>query len=142
VVVTEKARAAKSSNYKELIGNYNPHTNAFNVDEERVKYWMGVGAQVSPTLHNLLVTNGLIKGDKINVLPKKSPVVKEEKETEEKTEKADEETPEDAVKEAAEVARDEEEPVEEKAEEAPKEDSEEKEDKKSATDEKSADKED
>ena len=131
VVVTEKARAAKSSKIKELVGNYNPHTNSFTVDEERVKYWMSVGAQASPTLHNLLVSNGVIKGKKINVLPKKSPVVKEdlaaqagkEEEVKEETEESKQE---EAVKEAAEVAKDEEpEEKEEVKEEAPEEKSEE-----------------
>jgi small subunit ribosomal protein S16 len=131
VVVTEKARAAKSSKIKELVGNYNPHTNSFTVDEDRVKYWMSVGAQASPTLHNLLVSNGVIKGEKINVLPKKSPVVKEDlpaqagKEEEKATkEVTEEEKQEEAVKEAAEVAKDEE-PEEEAVKEAPEEKSEE-----------------
>ncbi len=86
VVVTEKTRAAKSSNYVELVGNYNPHTDVVNFKEDRIKYWMSVGAKVSDTVHNLLVSKKIIKGDKINVLPKKSPIVKEEEEKEEKTE--------------------------------------------------------
>jgi small subunit ribosomal protein S16 len=77
VVVTEKARAAKSSNYKELLGSYNPHTNTVSVDAERVKHWLSVGAQASGTVHNLLVGENIIKGEKINVLPKKTPIIKE-----------------------------------------------------------------
>jgi len=121
VVVTEKTRAAKSSNYKELVGHYNPHTNEATFNVERIKHWIGAGAQVSDTLHNLLVKEGVIKGEKINVLPKKSPIVKDEKEVkEEKKEeinKESENTSEDAVKEAAQVAKDA--PMEE--EEKPKE---------------------
>jgi len=95
--VTEKTRAAKSSNYKELIGHYNPHTNEVKVDAERVQYWIGAGAQVSDTVHNLFVREGLIKGEKKNVLPKKTPIVKEKEETEEKAEAA--EAPVEEVKE-------------------------------------------
>ncbi len=119
VVVTEKTRAAKSSNYKELIGHYNPHTDEIKLDTERVQHWIGVGAQVSDTLHNLLVREGVIKGEKKNVLPKKSPIVKETEEvpaeeapaeakkeegdTEEvKTEEAPEETKEETPAEATE----------------------------------------
>jgi hypothetical protein len=40
---------------------------------------MSVGAQCSPTVTNLLISKGVLEGRKINVLPKKSPVVKEEK---------------------------------------------------------------
>ncbi len=86
-VVTEKTRAAKSSNYVELVGHYNPHTNEAKFNEERIKYWISVGAKVSDTLHNLLVSQKIIKGEKINVLPKKSPIVKEKEE--EETEKTD-----------------------------------------------------
>jgi small subunit ribosomal protein S16 len=82
IVVTEKTRAAKSSNYKELIGNYNPHSDVVNVDTERVTYWISKGAQVSDTVHNLLVAKKVIEGKKRNVLPKKTPIVKK---VEEKT---------------------------------------------------------
>ena len=44
---------------------------------DRIKHWMSVGAQVSPTVHNLLVSRKIIEGKKINVLPKKKPIVKE-----------------------------------------------------------------
>lgn len=111
MVVTEHARAAKSSSYVEIVGNYDPHTNTINVDDERVKYWMEKGAQVSDTMHNLLVTKGIIKGKKINVLPKKTPIVKEEKSKEEETK---EETPVEEAKEEA-IEDTKEEKTEEKA---------------------------
>ncbi|MDI9354881.1 MAG: hypothetical protein QM532_01455 [Cyanobium sp. MAG06] len=40
---------------------------------------MSVGAQISPTVHNHLISKGIIEGKKKNVLPKKTPVKKEEK---------------------------------------------------------------
>ena len=110
LVVTEHTRAAKSSNYVEILGNYNPHTNAFTVDADRVAHWTKNGAQVSDTVHNLLVTNGVIKGEKINVLPKKTPIVKEEAEAKEEA------SSESAKEESAEEVK--EEPVEEVKEEA------------------------
>lgn len=39
----------------ELLGNYNPHQKEFKVDRERVEYWMSKGAQISPTVNNLMV---------------------------------------------------------------------------------------
>ena len=78
VIVTEHARAAKTGGYLEVLGNYNPHTDKLTVDAEKVKEYMAQGAQVSPTVHNLFVTEGIISGKKINVLPKKTPIVKEQ----------------------------------------------------------------
>lgn len=77
VVVTEHTRAAKSANYIEKLGSYSPHTNTIELAEDRVTYWIEKGAQVSDTVHNLLVTKGVIKGKKKNVLPKKTPIVTE-----------------------------------------------------------------
>ena len=45
---------------------------------DRIKHWMDNGAQVSGTIHNLLVSKKLITGKKVNVLPKKRPINKEE----------------------------------------------------------------
>lgn len=47
------------------------------INFERVKHWMSQGAQLSGTIHNLLVSKKLIPGKKINVLPKKRPIKKE-----------------------------------------------------------------
>jgi len=77
IVVTEKTRAAKSSNYIELVGHYNPHDDSVTVNGERVLHWMGQGAQVSDTVHNLLVSQKVIEGKKKNVLSKKTPIKKE-----------------------------------------------------------------
>ena len=76
VVLTESQSGPKSS-YQEMLGSYNPHVDAISIDGERVKYWMSKGAQVSDTVHNLLVTQKIIEGKKINVLPKKTPIIKE-----------------------------------------------------------------
>lgn len=65
LVVQERAQAPSSS-AKEEIGTYNPHTDPAQIElkEERVKYWLGQGAQPSPTVHNMLVNAGLVKGGK------------------------------------------------------------------------------
>jgi len=124
VVVTEKARAAKTGNYVEQVGHYNPHTDEVSIDKERVQYWMSKGAQVSDTLHNILVSEKLIEGEKRNVLPKKSPIIKEaegEAEGEAKEEGAAEEAKEEAPAEEAKEEAPAEESKDEAAEEAPSE---------------------
>lgn len=55
----------------EDLGSYNPFTKEANVNAERLKYWIGQGAQSSVTLHNLFVKQGIIEGPKILVPIKK-----------------------------------------------------------------------
>lgn len=55
------------------VGSYNPHTNAFTVKPEIVQEWLRKGVQPSATVHNLLVTHGILKADKVTIwLPKKT----------------------------------------------------------------------
>lgn len=77
VVVIEHTQGPKTGKHIEVLGSYNPKTKELVLSGDRVKYWMSVGAQASPTVHNLLIKEGIIEGKKINVLPRKSPIVKE-----------------------------------------------------------------
>ena len=78
LVVLEKARAAKSNRILEQVGTYNPRTKAFAANIERIKARKAQGAQLSPSLMNLLIEKGLMEGKKTNVLPKKTKQVKKE----------------------------------------------------------------
>jgi small subunit ribosomal protein S16 len=85
LVICDSKRGPKTGSVLEVLGSYDAREkNETKIDEERVKHWISQGAQVSDTVHNLLIGKGIIKGEKINVLPKKSPVVKEEESKEEK----------------------------------------------------------
>jgi len=119
VVVVESTQGPKSGKFIENIGTYNPKGDAVAVNGERAKYWMGVGAQVSGTVHNILVKEKVIDGKKINVLPKKTPIVSEE----ETKEEVPQEVATEGVEEASEQGGEEvvEEKVETSAEETPKE---------------------
>src|SRR3989344_6140433 len=79
IVLTDSKNSTKSGRYKEILGSFDPvkKTDAFK--EDRIKYWISMGAQPTDTLHNLLVSKKIIEGKKINVLPRKKPIVKEEK---------------------------------------------------------------
>jgi small subunit ribosomal protein S16 len=79
VVLTDSKNGPKSGKATEVLGNYDAKKDSKKINGERVKYWMSQGAQVSDTVHNLLVGEKIIDGKKINVLPKKSPVIDEEK---------------------------------------------------------------
>jgi small subunit ribosomal protein S16 len=65
LIVSEKARDTQGF-YLENIGTYNPHAkeNQFQPKVDRIKYWIEKGAQSSDTVHNLLVTAGVIKEKK------------------------------------------------------------------------------
>ena len=54
VVILEHTSRVKGK-YLELLGTYNPHQKEFKVKKDRVEYWVSKGAQVSPTVNNLLV---------------------------------------------------------------------------------------
>ena len=49
----------------EILGSYNPRTKIANIKDERVKYWLSMGAQTSSTVHNLLVNSNIITEKKI-----------------------------------------------------------------------------
>ena len=70
IVVLEKERAAKSGRLTDMLGTYNPRSKAMTLNESKIKEWISKGAQPTPSIHNLLVTKGIIEGKKINVLPK------------------------------------------------------------------------
>jgi len=78
IVAIEKARSPQSGNPLELLGTYNPRSKALTLKEERVKEWVSKGAQVSPSLKNLLINKGILTGKKVNVLPRKTKIIKEE----------------------------------------------------------------
>ncbi|MBL8158456.1 30S ribosomal protein S16 [bacterium] len=78
VVVTEHTNGPKSGRATEILGSYNPKTKERTLNEDRIKHWLKNGAQASGTMHNMLVSVGIIAGKKINVLPKKTAPKKEE----------------------------------------------------------------
>ena len=123
VVLIDKTAAPKSGKFLEILGNYNPHSKEINLEGERIKYWISKGAQVSETVHNLLVRKGVIEDAKIkkNIKEKKKKTDSEsESESEEKKEEIKGET-EEKVEERVEKETEEdkkpEKPVEQKKEE-------------------------
>ena len=80
VVVTDKRNSTKSGRYLEVLGAYDPRKDGIKtIKADRVKHWISHGAKTTGTIHNLLLSEKIITGKKINVLPRKSPPKKEEK---------------------------------------------------------------
>lgn len=78
IAVLEKAAGPKAGKYVDLVGTYNPKTKAATFQADRIKDWVKKGAQLSPSVQNLLINKGVIEGKKVNVLPKKTPIKKPE----------------------------------------------------------------
>ncbi|OHA57274.1 MAG: 30S ribosomal protein S16 [Candidatus Vogelbacteria bacterium GWA1_51_14] len=77
IVVTESTNAAKKSGrFAEVLGSYDARHGEPQIKADRVKHWIGMGAQVSDTVHNLLIKQGVIEGKAKNPLPKKTAIKK------------------------------------------------------------------
>lgn len=77
LVLTESKNAAKSGKALEVLGSHDFRKTNTILHKDRIEYWMSMGAQVSDTAHNLLISNKIISGKKKNVLPKKTAPIKE-----------------------------------------------------------------
>lgn len=64
VVIAERRSKLNGRSIEDL-GWMNPRTNTFQVNKERVKHWVSVGAKPTDTVHNLLVKASVIEGKKI-----------------------------------------------------------------------------
>ncbi len=78
VVLTESENSSKSGRFKEILGSYDPRKTVDLLKTDRIKYWLEKGAIPTGTVHNLFVTHRILDSKKMNVLPKKHPIVKEE----------------------------------------------------------------
>ena len=71
VVTDSKTASKKNRRFHEIVGSIDQRSKGqMTLDADRIKDFIGKGAQPSATVHNLLVDKGVISGKKINVLPK------------------------------------------------------------------------
>ncbi len=79
VVLTDSKNGPKSGRYLEVLGSYDSRIDHKKEDLkiDRIQHWIKQGAQLSGTLHNLLLDFKVISGKKINVLPMRTPIKKE-----------------------------------------------------------------
>lgn len=72
VVVSEKRQKMGAPPVEDL-GSYSVFTKKAVLDPKRVAYWLGVGAEPTVTVHNLLVREKLVKSPKKAVKIKHKP---------------------------------------------------------------------
>lgn len=78
IIVQDHRRSPKKTRgLVEFVGSYDARKGNPQVNGERIKYWMALGAQPSATVHNILVDTKVITGKKVNAMNKKTKVVKE-----------------------------------------------------------------
>jgi len=63
-IVVADARSPRDGRFIEIIGNYAPtrQPKTLNIDGERARYWLSVGAQPSDTVAYLLKKAGVVEG--------------------------------------------------------------------------------
>ncbi|MEL6530683.1 MAG: 30S ribosomal protein S16 [Pseudomonadota bacterium] len=122
-IVAADSRAPRDGKYLEQIGTYNPllakdDENRVKLNEDRARYWIGVGAQPSDRVLRFLDAAGIMEREARNNPNKAKPGEKATERAEEKAEKAAaaKEAEEEAKKAAEEEAKAE---AEAPAEEAP-----------------------
>lgn len=101
LIISEKARDTQY-NSLEILGHYSPTQTpkVLELKTDRIKYWLGVGAQASNTVHNILVREGILEGKK-----KKSVRITNKRKAKIETKKAEEIEKVKAAKEAEEAAK-------------------------------------
>lgn len=79
IVVTD-ARSPRDGRFIEIIGNYNPvqQPKVLNIDADRARYWLSVGAQPSDTVAYLLKQQGLDPKPGTPFVAEQSPVEQQE----------------------------------------------------------------
>ena len=70
VVLTDSKNGPRSGRYLEILGSYNARGGKAQLEKDRLKHWLSVGARPSGTIHNLLVSHKILSSKKLNVLPK------------------------------------------------------------------------
>lgn len=63
-IVLQDKTVAPGGRHVEILGAYDPHSKQAVLKEERIKEWISKGAQLSDTVHNLLVRKKVITDKK------------------------------------------------------------------------------
>ncbi|MEO0591282.1 MAG: 30S ribosomal protein S16 [Pseudomonadota bacterium] len=91
-IVAADSRSPRDGKYLEQIGTYNPllakdDENRVKLNEDRARYWLGVGAQPSDRVHRFLDAAGILERTARNNPNKAEPGEKAKERAEEKAEK-------------------------------------------------------
>ncbi len=96
LIVSDKHKDTQAKSI-EIVGSYNPITQPKQIElkKDRIEYWLSVGAQPSPTVHNLFLKEGIVKGKKekaVFISKKRAVKLEAKKEAQKSAQKAAEAT--------------------------------------------------
>ena len=110
LIIAEKGRDPYGD-VLEILGSYNQYAKQLQAKKERVQHWLDRGAQMTPSVNNLLIAQGIIEGSKVKASKKGETSEKRKSQVATKADKKKaaeakpvEEVKEEAPVEAAEVA--------------------------------------
>ncbi|NTV41213.1 MAG: 30S ribosomal protein S16 [Candidatus Moranbacteria bacterium] len=63
-IVLQQHTMTPTGKHIEVLGSYDPHQKKAVLKADKIKEWIGKGAQVSDSVYNLCVKEGLIEGKK------------------------------------------------------------------------------
>ncbi len=68
-IVAADSRSPRDGRFIEIVGTYDPITNpaTINLNTERIKHWLSVGAQPSDTVRDMLRRAGLVGDDPVRL---------------------------------------------------------------------------
>lgn len=96
-IVLQENTVAPTGRHVDVLGSYDPHSKKSVLKAEKIKEWIGKGAQVSDSVYNLFVKEGIVEGKRRAIkMERPKPVEKSvEETTEDKKEEVVEEVKED-----------------------------------------------
>ena len=69
LIIAEKGRDPYGD-VLEILGSYNQYAKKLQAKQERVQYWLDRGAQMTPSVNNLLIGQGIVEGMKVKASKK------------------------------------------------------------------------
>lgn len=110
LIIAEKGRDPYGE-VLEILGSYNQYAKQLQAKKDRIQYWLDRGAQMTPSVNNLLIAKEIIEGSKVKASKKGETSEKRKSQVAAKADKKKaaeakpvEEAKEEAPVEAAEVA--------------------------------------
>lgn len=97
LIICEKSRDPWGKSL-EILGSYNPHSKELQAKGDRIKYWLSKGAEMSPTVNNLLIGKKIIEGKKVTASKPGKKAAEEAKQAAQTKTEAAKETPADEQK--------------------------------------------
>src|SRR5574344_1515372 len=65
LIIAEKGRDPYGE-VLEILGSYNQYAKQLQAKKDRIQYWLDRGAQMTPSVNNLLISKEIIEGSKVS----------------------------------------------------------------------------